>query len=225
MFLAVFALIQSVTASISSTHHFTPWVAVFLNDTESARCKEFLQNTSAPNAADQQCGHMTVVFDPPTLKPYIPFFGLEEQVRVLAYGQDDYDQALLIEVVSGDVVSTNVYPHITISDTGVAPYTPVYSIVVWERLARDSPLVVGRDSLHNLPNSVSLPHNRTSWRGNLPPINSTLYPNPEGGEYPASAGEVFLLGGREQPEVIFTGTLCANFLWHQNEGVCEKLKS
>jgi len=217
----VLTLLLSVCVlAISGEERASPsWVAVFLNETQRNKCKFLLNDPTAPYSQDVQCDHMTVEFNPKSVDPYLPYLGMREVLNVLAYGRDEYDQALLVELVSGPIVSTNYYPHITISDTGVQPYTPVYSSVVWERLdvAAKGPLRVGRDNVHNLPDHVSLPANESSrWSGYLPPINSTTYPR--GHEFPASHGHVVLFF----ETLMLEGTLCVNYLWNRDTGRCEK---
>lgn len=213
--------LQSTAPTPSSPN----WVAVFLNSTEQVRCLQYLDDPANPYSKDVQCGHMTVEFNPRSLDKYKPLYGVRERLKILAYGHDDNDQALLVqaESINGNdtvvpVVSKNYYPHITISDKGVEPYTPVYSIVVWERMDRSSVFEIVRDSVYNLPNLVYLPNFDYFWEGDLPAINSTLYPNPAGGPYPPSAGLVQIVPYSDN--YFLEGTFCINTLWNMTSGEC-----
>lgn len=43
-----------------------------------------------------QCGHSTIVYNPPSIKPYSDLFGKKEELRVIGYGRDENVEAMLI---------------------------------------------------------------------------------------------------------------------------------
>lgn len=118
----------------------------------------FCPNTSQNPEHVVNCEHHTIVFNPPSLKPFEPHFGEKQLLRVLGQARDTHDHALLVHLdqgsllfgipltVSGSLHTLNLYPHITVFCGPEDPYTAVYSNVLWERFNDDAPLVLHRDA-------------------------------------------------------------------------------
>jgi len=213
------------------------WVAIFLSPSEKLRCQSLFFEANLNSSIQMDCDHTTIIYNPPSLDPYIPYYGAAQTLQTLAYAIDDHDQTLLVRIASGPVLSTNLYPHITVSCYGQGIYGAQYSIVVWERLVDNKTLDVEFGS-DKQPQNVSLlrhqyndPNKYSGW---LPPFQSVLQPIKNNGYYAATNAsvEIFPMTTSISIDsnlkvknfgysgVIFKGTLCVNYLWNEQTGLC-----
>lgn len=132
---------HSSPASPSPSAPAPPFIAVFFNASEQARCVKLLYSKPfrTPNEPQPVCEHHTLAFDPPTWNPWLKYFGIEERLRVLAHCMDLHDQAVLVEAC-GPLVSQNLYPHVTVACEPDPPYNAVYSNFLWSRLILVAPV-------------------------------------------------------------------------------------
>jgi len=195
---------------VVSVAHAVDWAAIFLDANDQALlCAKFLVK-GLPSAASVDCDHLTIIYNPPSMAPLEPLFGMRVTMHALAFGMDDHDQAVLMHVDRG-IVSNNSYPHVTVACEGVAPYTAVYSNFLWERMDQRSggPLNVTLD-VQDKPITVSLSEGSSSWSGTLG----------RHGQYAPTNASVWLLDNGGGEPLRLTGTFCAHSRWDDDAKVC-----
>eukprot|EP00051_Salpingoeca_urceolata_P031574 m.12069 g.12069 ORF g.12069 m.12069 type:complete len:238 (-) comp4173_c0_seq1:31-744(-) len=198
---------QSVSVSSSEPR----WVALFF---DANTTKVLLANYlfPGPNARQPQGTHSTIEFNPTpnALAAYEKHFGVKQELRLLAFGMDEHDEALMVHT-TGPVVSTNSFPHVTVGDAGKSPYTAVYSNTLWERCVNRSAVVVTERDEHGKPAEIALDGNRSEWEGALPVTPDGLAP---------TWARVQLL-----PSFLTVqGTFCVDDRWNATEAKCVGLE-
>eukprot|EP01127_Copromyxa_protea_P006760 TRINITY_DN1674_c0_g1_i3.p2 TRINITY_DN1674_c0_g1~~TRINITY_DN1674_c0_g1_i3.p2 ORF type:complete len:227 (-),score=48.24 TRINITY_DN1674_c0_g1_i3:66-746(-) len=203
-------LFLALLLCLTSSQAAPQWIASFLNTTERARCEAFFAHNN-PAGSIVWCEHHTIVYNPPSMKPYEPHFGEKQVLRIMAQARDTHDHALLVHLDQGSLHSTNLFPHITVfcgPETGI--YGAVYSNVLWERFNDDTPLIITRNA-DGYPTSTSLSTGKPHWNGALPDFLSKQYPLPGNATYPATKGMVQVF--EPSHEVSFHTIVCLDSQW------------
>jgi len=70
----------------------------FLYSSFKAECLRHFRK-SLRNNESYICDHHTILFDPPSLQPWSPYFGKKETLKILALGHDEHAQAILVDAI------------------------------------------------------------------------------------------------------------------------------
>ncbi|UJR07368.1 hypothetical protein I4U23_011654 [Adineta vaga] len=152
------------------------FVAVFLTeDIKNLLKDKFLRShqRSSPyfgNSAHIYCKHSTIEFNSRSYltNKYKAHYGDKQKFIILAYAEDEHAQTILVHSVDNNDnhPSLNEYPHVTLSVSGVAPYTPVYSNDLWKRSVDDGIVEVQMDD-YDKPRTISMKNQTHEWDGKL----------------------------------------------------------
>eukprot|EP00455_Lapot_gusevi_P056563 TRINITY_DN942_c0_g2_i1.p1 TRINITY_DN942_c0_g2~~TRINITY_DN942_c0_g2_i1.p1 ORF type:complete len:202 (+),score=56.68 TRINITY_DN942_c0_g2_i1:68-673(+) len=180
------------------------WAAVFLNQPDQqALCNQFYRANQS-SSAQPVCEHMTLQYGG-DLTPWIRRLGTPVKLRVIAFGEDEHAQAVMVDVLDDAVSSAFNFTHITVSTQNVKPYTPVYSNVLWQRIADTIPLNLTRDATGQIK-SVATPDGSQYWGGEIPAM----------GSYPMSEAAFAIVS----PSVFYTGVVCLFSHWSTTNYAC-----
>lgn len=98
------------------------YYGIFLDEQSHKNLFDFWKSSLKKELLSENYGHhMTIKFKPSDeeIEKYTPLIGQKIKLKVIGFASDEKAQAVL---VSSEVKSTNINPHITISvDVGVAP--------------------------------------------------------------------------------------------------------
>eukprot|EP01130_Rhizamoeba_saxonica_P008873 TRINITY_DN3594_c0_g1_i1.p1 TRINITY_DN3594_c0_g1~~TRINITY_DN3594_c0_g1_i1.p1 ORF type:complete len:204 (+),score=32.55 TRINITY_DN3594_c0_g1_i1:909-1520(+) len=190
--------ILCMTTLATTTDPDPDWVALFFDESSIAHCIEHYTNSTIEN--EIYCDHITIAFDPPNMTYYEQYFGLKEKAKLLGYVKEKHDQAILVNI-KGELLSTNKYPHTTVSSYPLDPYGAVYSNILWERVDKTSPVDIVFK--HGVPDKILT----ELWTGLLPRYDP----------YP----EALTIVKKIERSLDFSGTVCAFSHWDSEKSCCK----